>query len=78
MTSLIAALNFGGNWKFTIKSYQNFFSLFLKIIEDKKMKIKKNILKIFKLFHRIWCGAGKFLKLLSNHYNLLFRYWKNI
>ena len=74
MTSVIAALSFGGEWKIHDKdSIKTSFPNFLKIIRElKKIMIKrKNILKIA-IDSPAAAGAGTLAKAISKHYNLFY------
>ena len=74
MTSVIAALSFGGKWKIHDKdSIKTSFPNFLKIIKKfkKKMKKRKNILKIA-IDSPAAAGAGTLAKAISKHYNLFY------
>ena len=73
MTSVIAALSFGGKWKIYDKdSIKTSFPNFLKIINKfKKMIKRKNILKIA-IDSPAAAGAGTLAKAISKHYNLFY------
>ena len=73
MTSVIAALSFGGEWKIHDKdSIKTSFPNFLKIINKlKKMIKRKNILKIA-IDSPAAAGAGTLAKAISKHYNLFY------
>ena len=75
MTSVVAALSFGGNWQIHDKRAINTsFPDFLKIINQLKNKTyvkKKNILKIaIDLSSGSWCRT--LAKAISKHYNLFY------
>ena len=72
MTSVIAALSFGGEWHIHDKdAIKTSFPSFLKIINILKMKKKKNLLKL-QLTLPAAAGAGTLAKKISKHYNLLY------
>ncbi len=73
MTSVIAALVFGGSWNIHDKdSIKTSFPKFLDIINDLKKWLKEKILLKLQSTHPAAAGAGTLAKAISKHYNLFY------
>ena len=72
MTSVVAALSFGGEWKIHDKdSIKTSFPNFYNWLKIKFMKKRQNILKIA-IDSPAAAGAGTLAKSISKHYNLIY------